>query len=202
MMFINFVHQKHVLRPALKRIDVADGTVWIANDQGAVAARGVDRRTAEREFVRLLLCNILQDEVVEVAYQPAGQPCLPKFPHLYISISHSAHWYAIYISEAKPVGVDIQVPRQAILKGVDYFLNEVERQDKQRMADLDSLHKMWGAKEAFYKLLGGAEQEPEKAFTIREIEQASSGRIMLAYAGKQYVLHAEKHEEYYLVYTL
>lgn len=188
--------------PVLQKLDVANGTVWIGRDTRTSEEKGAHRRTAEKDFIRLMLAGILDEPSVVIEHKPSGEPYLPVFPGLFISISHSGGWYAVYISSSQRVGVDIQVLRESILKGTDYFLNDLERSNAHWIKDLDILHRLWGAKEALYKLLGGAEQEPEKAFTASTVETKDPGMLAIEHEGKEYLLTAAKYEEYYLVYTI
>jgi len=103
----------------------------------------------------------------ELGYKASGQPYLVNHPDLFISISHSKGWIAVYISET-PVGIDIESDNPRILMGTDYFVNDNE---SQFLGDLKSLHLIWGAKEAFYKWKEGQISDLKNEVTILKIEQ-------------------------------
>lgn len=86
-----------------------------------------------------------------VLYKASGQPYLEKYPDLFLSISHSKGWIAVYIA-TKPVGIDIELENPRIMEGTSYFVNEREQVFSK---NLNTLHLIWGAKEAFYKLKEG-----------------------------------------------
>jgi phosphopantetheinyl transferase len=84
-----------------------------------------------------------------LTYLPSGQPVFTN-SEKHLSISHSDGWFAVYIA-SEPVGIDVQVPSPRLEQGKHYFLNEQEK----HLTDLDTLHAIWGAKEALYKKYGG-----------------------------------------------
>ena len=100
-----------------------------------------------------------------VSYKESGQPYLENHSTLFLSISHSNGWIAVYVSE-KPVGIDIETQNPRIAEGASYFLNENEQQFK---SDLNMLHIIWGAKEAFYKWKEGKITDLKNDVTIRSV---------------------------------
>ena len=79
-------------------------------------------------------------------------------PHLvdgrYISITHSHHFSAIIVSN-EPVGIDIEMQRNIILKIAHKFVNdqELNRLQKTDLAEyIKKLTVKWGAKEAIFKI--------------------------------------------------
>lgn len=64
----------------------------------------------------LLLCaavrHVRPDTVLPLvrAARPSGQPYLPDFPDLHLSISHSGGWVVCAVADV-PVGIDLELPR-------------------------------------------------------------------------------------------
>ena len=121
--------------------------VWRLADY-AQACKLQGKRAVEREAIQQLLIALGYGENV-LTYLPSGQPVF-RNSEKHLSISHSDGWFAVYIA-SEPVGIDVQVPSPRLEQGKHYFLNEQE----QHLTDLDTLHAIWGAKEALYKKYGG-----------------------------------------------
>ena len=79
-------------------------------------------------------------------------------PHLSyqkgISISHSNEIVAIGISNEIDFGIDIQYKTDKIFKIKNKFLSKNESKFLDKTNDLESLIKVWSAKESIYKALG------------------------------------------------
>lgn len=103
-----------------------------------------------------------------IARTALGKPCLPEHPQVQFSLSHAGHWAVCAVS-ADPVGVDVELPRCTMdiarrffspeeLEGLE-LLPEAERRDR--------LNRLWTAKEAFVKALGGGLTIPLDSFTVQ-----------------------------------
>lgn len=71
-----------------------------------------------------------------------------------MSITHSHHFSAIILSN-EPVGIDIEMQRDKILKIAHKFVNDEELERLQKMDTNDYIKKLtvkWGAKEAIFKI--------------------------------------------------
>lgn len=102
-----------------------------------------------------------------VSYKESGQPILENHPEMFISISHSKGWFAVYISD-KPIGIDIEVKNQRLTDGCSYFLNDKENHFQHKIDDLEVI---WGVKEAFYKLKEGKIADLKNDVTTIDIQQ-------------------------------
>ena len=69
-----------------------------------------------------------------------------------VSMSHAKGFGAAAISLKNPVGIDIEVERVEIIRIAHKFLHESEKQWSDK--SIHELTKIWGAKEALYKLHG------------------------------------------------
>ena len=84
-----------------------------------------------------------------LSYLPDGKPVLAD--GRYISISHTGFNVGIALSEKTPVGLDIQIPGNKVMRILDKFASDQEKKS------IDSLEKavfLWTAKEAVYKAAG------------------------------------------------
>ena len=99
---------------------------------------------------RKLLKN--EDSELTIDYDSKGKPFLNKQKS--ISISHSNEIVAIGISNEIDFGIDIQYKTNKVFKIQNKFLSEMESKFLGKKDDLESLIKVWSAKESIYKALG------------------------------------------------
>ena len=100
--------------------------------------------------VRKLLEN--EDPELTIDYDLKGKPFLNKQKG--ISISHSNEIVAICISNEIDFGIDVQYKTDKVFKIQSKFLSEMESKFLGKKNDLESLIKVWSAKESIYKALG------------------------------------------------
>ena len=97
-----------------------------------------------------ILLEHLAGKDFAIDYLPNGKPLLLN-PKLILSISHSENFVAVFVSENREIGIDIEKNRDNIklLKHKFLLLEESQSMDN---ADNQLLHIFWGAKEAMYKM--------------------------------------------------
>lgn len=100
--------------------------------------------------VRKLLQN--EDPELTINYNSQGKPYLNTQKG--ISISHSKEIAAIGISNEIDFGMDVQYKTDKILNIQNKFLSYNEKQNLGDTPSLESLIKLWSAKESIYKALG------------------------------------------------
>ena len=100
--------------------------------------------------VRKLLEN--EDPELTINYDLKGKPFLNKQKG--ISISHSNEIVAIGISNEIDFGIDVQFKTDKVFKIQSKFLSQMESKFFEKKNDLESLIKVWSAKESRYKALG------------------------------------------------
>ena len=100
--------------------------------------------------VRKLLEN--EDPELTINYDLKGKPFLNKQKG--ISISHSNEIVAIGISNEIDFGIDVQFKTDKVFKIQSKFLSQMESKFFEKKNDLESLIKVWSAKESIYKALG------------------------------------------------
>lgn len=101
-----------------------------------------------------------------------GKPYLPDYPSLRFSLSHSGSWVVCAVS-TQPVGVDVEMPRCTMAIGKRFF-QPCELQGLEQLPELQrqvQLNRLWTAKEAFVKALGGGLTIPLNSFTVHLQEQ-------------------------------
>ncbi len=100
--------------------------------------------------VRKLL-NIENPEI-NIYYDKNGKPYLNN--NKGISISHSNELVGIGLSNEKDFGIDIQIKTDKIFNIQNKFLSKNELLKLEGNNNLESLTKIWSAKESIYKSLG------------------------------------------------
>ncbi len=105
-----------------------------------------------RRYEWLLVRYLIQTEIynAQIAYSPNGKPYLED-SDLNISISHTDNFVAVLLSSKEEIGLDVQLPKQQLLKIRHKFISEEEQQwlDYENIFQLCQL---WSAKEALFKL--------------------------------------------------
>ena len=101
-------------------------------------------------LINRILLNYLAGKDFLIDYLPNGKPLLLK-PKWFLSISHSENFVAVFVSQHREIGIDIEKNRENIglLKHKFLLPEELESIDT---ADNQLLHVFWGAKEAMYKI--------------------------------------------------
>lgn len=93
----------------------------------------------------------------------------------HISISHSFPYSTAIVHAEKPVGIDIEQPRDKILKVAEKFLNKKERDFAGD--DLELLSILWSAKEVLYKIHGRKKLTFKQHLFIQPFEKTTDGTI-------------------------
>jgi 4'-phosphopantetheinyl transferase len=133
-------------------------------------------------------------------------------PHLvddnYISITHSHHFSAIILSK-EPVGIDIEMQREKIVKIAHKFVNDTELNRLQKTDTAEHIKKLtvkWGAKEAIFKI------KNEKGISFKDHinvqpfelnEQEAIANLNFNAINQQFTIHfSELNTNFTLVYTI
>src|SRR5258706_6975064 len=105
---------------------------------------------AARHLV-LSLSNHLGLRYFGIRKDAFGKPFLEKYPH-HLSLSHSFPYVAVQIDHDHPVGIDLEQPKNKILKIGSRIFSPVELADAG--TDVIKHTVYWCAKEALYKIHG------------------------------------------------
>lgn len=153
-----------------------------------------------RALIKTLLEN-LQLEYVGLRKDEFGKPFLKDHNHE-ISISHSYPYIAVQIHTSQPVGIDLEQPKEKLLKVAHRVLSSTELTDAGN--DITKHCIYWCAKEAMYKLHGKRGLHFENQLNLAPFELQNKGFLR----GKITTEHQQPvslgytvESEYVLVYT-
>ena len=135
------------------------------------AAKELKSEKRKTEFLasRLALKNLCSNHL-ELKHHKSGKPYIKEAKH--ISISHSKDYIAVAFGEEN-IGVDIEEPKEKMLKLIPRILSEREYTEFQKKPSIELACKLWGAKEAVLKYVG------DKTINYRDemqIENIKSGK--------------------------
>lgn len=99
--------------------------------------------------------------ICSLAETPLGKPYLPEHPDLHFSLSHAGDWAVCAVGNA-PLGVDVEQPRCTMEIAKRFFCSD----ELPETEDKDFLNRLWTAKEAFVKALGGGLTIPLNSFKV------------------------------------
>jgi len=107
------------------------------------------------------------------------------------------------VETQRSAGVDIQVFKPNIAKGLGLFMSKQELQDCSGQQNDLSLHVYWGAKEAAFKFLGLKSTDIKNDIYILPFKQKKNGNLDARIAGRQAPLRLEYRiaNDYVLVFT-
>lgn len=148
------------------------GLMLNKEDVAHIEALKLPKRRLEKLACRRALAHLLHHEKVLIQYDENGQPHIENG---HISFSHSDHYAAVVYSPDRRVGIDIEDIGTRILALHKYFLT-AEEEALHDISDTLTLHKLWGAKEAIYKLLGGGALDFHNDIIIND-KNIQSGQI-------------------------
>jgi 4'-phosphopantetheinyl transferase len=123
-------------------------------DINRLSAIKSDRRKKEWLACRNLL-GAMTDTNFQITYDSIGKPLIEN-SDWHISMSHSGDYACVYLKKTNPCGVDIQILKKSLSKGMGFFINENEKKwiDSN---DNSQMHLIWSAKEAAIKYTGNRE---------------------------------------------
>ncbi|MGX5687771.1 4'-phosphopantetheinyl transferase family protein [Arcticibacter tournemirensis] len=126
---------------------------------------------------RVLLREMLNtNKYINCEVDEHGKPYLVNFPHQ-ISLSHSFDYAAVMISEDKPVGIDIELVKEKIVRIEDKFLCREELLFIDPAHTIEHLYICWCAKEAIYKLQGKRNVSFKDHIRLHAFPYAPQGRF-------------------------
>ncbi len=139
----------------------------------------------------------------DLVYDEFGKPHLKNGK--YISITHSFTYSGIIISDDVPVGMDIEMQRDKILKIAHKFTPFQEYKTiANHSALISKLTIVWGAKESFYKIFGKKKLRFLEHIYIEDFEfedQKTSGDITYDGVRTSYQVHFLEFEGFTCVYA-
>ena len=107
---------------------------------------------SKEQFLGIRKLLKMENNNLKINYDLNGKPYLNN--SMGISISHSHEFVALGLSNETNFGIDIQYKTEKIYKIQSKFLSEKEKNSLGNNAGIDSLIRIWSAKESIYKSLG------------------------------------------------
>jgi len=154
---------------------------------------------------RLLLAALTKDrgyEYLGIYKDEYGKPHL-KGNECHISLSHSYPYVVAIIHEDKAVGIDVEQPKEKLLRIAHKFLSE-EEQDRCG-EDTSLLCTYWCAKEALYKLYGKKKLIFKENLVVDHLPNQGNnllfGRVIVNGTTNEYQLQVEKISNSLIVFT-
>ena len=103
----------------------------------------------------ILLQHILKENI-NIFYDELGKPLLKN--HVgNISISNTKEFVTVIYHPHKPVGIDIEIPSEKIVKIAPKFINQKEQNwiNRSQLPAYKNYFTVWCVKESLFKLIGG-----------------------------------------------
>tara|TARA_R110000868_G_scaffold33983_2_gene123027 strand:- start:493 stop:1107 length:615 start_codon:yes stop_codon:yes gene_type:complete len=146
------------------------------------------------------LCEFLDVSYNGIWKDECGKPHLEN-SQCHISISHSYPYVVCMVDQQQPCGIDIEAPREKLLRIKHKFLSQEEQ--NQVAIKIDLLCQYWCAKEALYKLYGRKKLSFSKDIYIEQLtENMLTGNIQIGEKLDRFKLKSELIDGHYLVYNI
>lgn len=164
-----------------------------------------EKRRLEWLSVRWLLMNILKEydlPIERLDKDEYGKPYLID-SSLHLSISHAFPYVAAIVDPCEPTGVDIEAPKDKILRISKKFMHVDELTSAEE--DKFQLTLYWCAKEVLYKIFGRKQLQFRRDLLIDPIENNRTvdikGRIIVNLEDvRHYQLHGHVQEDLVMVH--
>lgn len=150
---------------------------------------------------RLLLATLTKDrgyEYLGIYKDEYGKPHL-KDNDCQISISHSYPYVVAIIHEDKAVGIDVEQPKEKLLRIAHKFLSDEEQNVCGE--DTSLLCTYWCAKEALYKLYGKKKLIFKENLAVDYRDNLLFGRVIVNGITSEYELQVKKISDSLIVFT-
>lgn len=132
-----------------------------------------------------------------------GKPYLIGHKHE-ISLTHSHPYVAAIIDTKDPVGIDLEAPREKVLRIAHKYCSPEELQFANN--DIQKLNILWSAKETLYKIYGRKGLQLKKHFLLQPFDgldvRVITGSIIANDTIEGYKLACEQYKGYILTYNL
>ena len=128
-------------------------------------------------------------------------------PHLqnqegHISVSHSFPWVAVIYHKSLPVGIDLEKPRDKIVRVAHKFLNDSELEYSRENVRMITL--LWSAKETLYKVHGRKFVVFKENLEIEPFgadQSVFNGQIKVNGHVERFQLNYEENDDFLVTYT-
>ncbi len=146
------------------------------------------RWSRARSALRLILSRYAGDDAFRLAfsYGPHGKPALLPFSDVEFNLSHAGDWAMIAVTQAVPVGVDIERIRPNIEMAP--LLERLGETDLP--ATRQELYQAWTRREARTKAVGGALfDKPPENIIAADVHAPAGYAASVALAGREPEVH-------------
>ncbi len=157
----------------------------------------VPNNALNRFAAKYVLSQLMGCET-NLVYSPEGKPS-PENSSAHLSVSHSHGLLVVALNKKEPVGVDIELLRDKVVRVQHKFLSPTEITES--AGDLERLVTFWAAKEALYKYYGLKELDFCNHLRV-QLAPSFTGEIEKGVYKKRLLLGKEKIKQHILVYTL
>jgi phosphopantetheinyl transferase len=163
-----------------------------------------DLRKRQWLSYRNMVCSMLGTNRAHIYNTIEGKPEIDGLD-IHVSISHTDQYAAVMLSDNHRVGIDIERPRDRVLRVRDKFMSERELM-MIGSTDVEKHTIFWCAKEALYKVYGRKRLDFRKHISLNNLnnQEARSlrGSINSGGISRDYLLHWEKIGELIMVYVI
>lgn len=133
-----------------------------------------------------------------------GKPWLIDSPRTEISLTHSFPYVAAVLDPSKPVGIDLEQPKEKLIRVAHKFLSEEELEFLK--GNVQKLCVAWCAKEALYKLYSKKQLLFKEHMKLAPFDICPkgiiTGNIIVNGSIKTYKLEYTVTQDYVLVYNI
>lgn len=182
--------------------DLSNGITLTSSNQARVDGMKSDLHRRGFLSIRHLLNEIGYNDD-DLLYDEFGKPHLKDGN--YISITHSFTFSAIIFSKEKPVGIDIEMQRDKIVKIAHKFTPiEEYKSIANHDALVSKLTIVWGAKESLYKIYGKKKLLFLENIYIEDFSfetNETTGKILYEGETSEYDIHFLEMEGFTCVYA-
>jgi phosphopantetheinyl transferase len=166
-------------------------------DQFSQLYNTIPEKDRHRAGAQQVLSALMGREAALV-HDAYGKPWVEGSP-FHLSVSHSHGWLVVALNEKEPVGVDIELMRDKVVRVQHKFLSGSELEEAD--GDVERLVTFWAAKEAMYKYYGLKALDFCNHLHVQLTPQFT-GEIEKGVYKKRLLLGKEKIKQHILVYTL
>jgi hypothetical protein len=146
----------------------------------------------------LSLSNYLGLRFFGIRKDEFGKPYLERYHH-HLSLSHSYPFVAAQIDKFKPVGIDLEQPKQKLLKVAPRVLSAGELRDAGEDVVKHCIY--WCAKEALYKLDGRGGLQFATDLYVRPFEKQTEGTVFGRIRRSEFELGYQVNQDFVIVHT-
>lgn len=151
--------------------------IIVLNEEDALTYNSFTAVKRKKEWlcVRILLRALTNEDLI-IYYNENRKPLL-KNTIFNVSISHSRNYVAVYLDQDKCLGIDIEEPREQILKITSKFLSPTELTYLPKENKISKATILWCIKEAMYKFYSKKLLDFKKELAIEPFDLKPNGMV-------------------------